>query len=285
MTITKSVLVMGSTGLLGNAVFQYLSQDCSSRVYGTIRQPSDMLHFSESLRNNLVVTKDLLELSQLAKVIKSTSPEIVINCIAPSRLSNSDLSSAFHSYSLFPRRLHAYLEVMGIRYIHISSDGVFSGTEAPYGESDLPDAQDIYGSAKYLGEPQVGDYVCLRTSVIGHEIKGKHGLLEWFLSQDEALGYSDYYFTGTTSLEVAKFLLKIINSDYRGILNFGGIRISKFDLLKRIVETYGLKTKLSECKSRYIDRSLDLTKANTLFKHPTKDWDTALVEMREFYRR
>ena len=49
-----------------------------------------------------------------------------------------------------------------------------------YRESDPADAQDLYGRSKHLGEVDYPNSVTLRTSIIGHELKGAHGLVAGF---------------------------------------------------------------------------------------------------------
>jgi dTDP-4-dehydrorhamnose reductase len=50
-------------------------------------------------------------------------------------------------------------------------------------ESDLSDADDLYGKSKYLGEVHEAHCVTLRTSIIGTELTRKKSLVEWFLVQ------------------------------------------------------------------------------------------------------
>jgi dTDP-4-dehydrorhamnose reductase len=64
-----------------------------------------------------------------------------------------------------------------IRLIHFSTDCVFSGTKGNYKETDLPDAQDIYGRSKLLGQISYSNTLTLRTSIIGHELQTKYSLL------------------------------------------------------------------------------------------------------------
>ena len=51
-----------------------------------------------------------------------------------------------------------------------STDCVFSGKEGNYKETSIPDADDIYGLSKRLGEIEDKNALTLRTSIIGHEL-------------------------------------------------------------------------------------------------------------------
>ena len=99
-------------------------------------------------------------------------------------------------------------------------------------------------------------------------------------------GYSNYYFTGTTSLELAKFVLRVIeNPEFSGLINFGGERISKYELLKKISRIYDVDIKVTEKNTGFVDRSLALDKLNDVFNYTTRDWDIVLRELKEFYKR
>ena len=69
------------------------------------------------------------------------------------------------------------------RLVHVSTDCVFTGTRGNYREADIPDAGDLYGRSKLLGEVDEAHATTLRTSIIGEELAGPHGLVGWFLSQ------------------------------------------------------------------------------------------------------
>jgi dTDP-4-dehydrorhamnose reductase len=47
----------------------------------------------------------------------------------------------------------------------------------------------------------------LRTSIIGHELKGNHGLVEWFLSRQETVrGFRKAVFSGLPTVEFARII-------------------------------------------------------------------------------
>ena len=106
-----------------------------------------------------------------------------------------------------PTRLPLFI----VRLILFSTDCVFSGVRGNYSEKDSPDAEDIYGYSKLLGEVKNKHSMTIRCSIIGHEIQSKNGLLEWFLSKKKVSGFTRVIFTGLTTLELGKIILKIIN--------------------------------------------------------------------------
>ncbi len=128
-------------------------------------------------------------------------------------------------------------ESASARLLHISTDCVFSGERGNYSELDKPDAEDLYGRSKLLGEVSYPHAVTLRTSIIGHELNSRHGLLEWFLSQNgRVTGYSRAVFSGLPTCELARVVREYVvpNNDLNGIYHVAAEPISKYDLLQMI---------------------------------------------------
>ena len=126
----------------------------------------------------------------------------------------------------------------------------------------------------------------LRTSIVGHEIKSKNGILEWFLnSKQKIYGYQNAFFTGPTALELSKIIYKIIKTKPKlsGIYNIGGEKISKYDLLILINEIYQSNKKIYKNIDYKINRSLNIKKIREEIKYKTKNWKTLLLEQKKFY--
>ncbi len=86
--------------------------------------------------------------------------------------------------ALFPHELATACTSRDARLIHISTDCVFSGDRGVYTEDSIPDARDLYGRSKLLGEvTDAPNAITLRTSIVGRELQRALGLFEWFLSQ------------------------------------------------------------------------------------------------------
>ena len=80
-----------------------------------------------------------------------------------------------------------------------------------YNEIHPPNSKDLYGFSKMLGELNYKNSLTLRTSIIGHELRSKLSLVDWFLSQKKTcIGYSKAYFSGFPTVEIYKILLKIL---------------------------------------------------------------------------
>lgn len=278
------ILVLGATGLLGNMVFRLLSEDSCLRVCGTVRNKDAVNYFSPELQDFLEVVHDLTSLKELQVLINTIKPNIVINCVSVGRPIPLRLEFLIPLLSVLPMRLSYLCSKIGARLIHVSSDGVFSGQKGMYSEGDIPDSGDAYGIAKALGEAG-GDHVILRTSLLGPELAGGSGLLEWLISQSiKCKGYTHSIFSGVTTFEFAKCLKDVIipNQNLTGVFNIASDPCSKFDLLKMIKSEYGLDVLITPDDSLKIDRSLSGVKLKKMTGYSPPKWENMLYSMRNY---
>jgi len=281
------VLILGATGLLGSAVYQVMSQKYSLDVFGTIRDESSKYLFLSKYRSKLVHCADLSFEQNLRQLLKKIQPIVVINCLS---LSKKLLKGGFpidftYTYSLLPHQLAAWCKFSNARLIHISTDAVFSGDRGLYSESNIPDARNLYGLSKLLGEQNESHTVTLRTSMIGHDLRDNSGLLSWFLSQHEICnGYRRVIFSGLPTVILAKIICDYIipNDKLHGIYHLSAPPISKYDLLVLIAKAYQKKIKIVPVDKPISDLSLNSTKfcAATGFTSP--DWQDLIRIMYEF---
>ena len=186
---------------------------------------------------------------------------------------------------MLPRKLFNICESINAKLIHISTDCVFNGKKGSYKESDNPNATDIYGRAKLLGEVINSKSITLRTSIIGHEISTSHSLLEWFLSQkDDIDGYGKAVFSGLTTVELARVIHDFVipNLNLSGLYNISSEPINKFDLLSLIAEQYRKDIKINKNKKLVIDRSLNSDKFRSETGFKSLSWKDMIYEMYKF---
>jgi dTDP-4-dehydrorhamnose reductase len=253
------ILVLGATGLLGNAMFRSMSKTAGARVTGTIRREAARNLFTREHAGALTVVEDVGNPDALARLFDATRPDVVINCIAVGRPAPADPMRSIEVYAVLPRRLSQLCRLSGSRLIQIGSDGVFSGNRGGYTEDDLPDANDVYGVSKLLGEISEPHAVTLRTSIIGHELQSRGGLLEWFLSQQgQCSCYTRAIFSGFPTIVLADLIRDVVipNPDLHGIYHVATMPISKFDLLQSVAKRYGKAIELIPDDRASPDRSL-----------------------------
>jgi dTDP-4-dehydrorhamnose reductase len=256
------VLVLGAAGLLGNAVFNVLNEKKDWLVFGTIRTEESKSLFAPRLSQNLVVGVDVLDQGDLIKMFEQTKPDVVINCVSLAKplLSEGCPLDIIPIYALLPHRLAHQCSLAGARLVHISTDGVFSGSKGHYKEDDIPDARDLYGLSKLMGEVIVPHAIMLRTSMLGPELQSANGLLAWFLSQKETCKcFSRAIFSGLPTVVLAQIIRDYVipEPELFGVYHVAAQPISKFDLLKLIAEIYGKTIKLIPVDQPVCDRSLN----------------------------
>ena len=286
--MATKVLILGASGMLGNAALRVFSEDERFMVIGTLRTPSLMNFFPKEVVSRLVVIPDIESLDGLASLFCSYKPEVVINCIGlVKQLSESNTPlSAIPINSLLPHRLASICSLVGARLIHMSTDCVFSGKQGKYIESDFPDANDLYGRSKYLGEVDYPNAITLRTSIIGHEISGHRSLIGWFLNQEEKVtGFKNAIFSGLPTVEVSRVIKDYVvpNENLHGVYHLSAMPINKFDLLTLVAKEYGKDIKIESDEEFKIDRSLDSTRFQKVTGYKPASWPVLVKEMQKFH--
>ena len=284
------MLILGSTGLLGNTLTKYFLLKEDYDVFGTIRDYSKLEFFKKKYHKNFLIIKNILDYDEIKKVLKNIKPDILINCLGITNketlLNPNQIENCICINSLFPHKLQGICSELGTRLIHLSSDCIFSGKKGFYTENDIPDPPDIYGKSKLLGELNYENTLTIRKSVIGHELESSKGLLEWFLAQKNFVyGYKNVIFSGITVLELAKVIDEYIlpRSDLKGVLNLAGESISKFDLLKIIADIYKKSVEIIPNEAIKINRTLNGSQFNNLTGYKMKSWSSLIKSMHEFY--
>lgn len=277
-------LVLGASGMLGNACLKVLGRP-GDVVLGTVRSAGSIRQLPEELRAAILSGVDATDFDSVTRAIEFVRPDVVVNCIGMvKQLAESrDPLVALPLNALFPHRLQRLCAVANARLVHISTDCVFSGDRGMYLESDRPDADDLYGVSKRLGEVDSANAVTLRTSVIGHELSGTRSLINWFLAQEGPIdGFTRAVFSGVPTVELARIIRDYVvpNPQLRGLYHVSAEPIDKHTLLSLVAKEYGRETIINPSERLVIDRSLnsDRFRAATGYAPPT--WPDLIALMR-----
>lgn len=260
--MTRRVLVLGATGMLGHALVRELSADPGLDVYGAARSMQGRAHlFPPDLLARITPALDVSRFDQVRQVLDDIRPDVVVNCVGVIK-QRPDVQDAVHTVmlnALFPHLLADACAQLGNRLVHVSTDCVFSGNRGGYLEDDLPDPPDLYGQSKLLGETRSAPALTLRTSIIGHELATNRSLLDWFLSQQGLVnGFTRAIYSGVTTVEFARLLREVIlpREDLTGLYHLAAEPISKYDLLRLVAEVYGWRGELLPDVDFVLDRSM-----------------------------
>ncbi len=230
-----TIYIFGSNGMLGNYINCYLKQQ-GKIVVSITRTDLDISTVTyekiESLFNKYTISQN----------------DIIINCIGiiPQSKNINDTSSRnyFLINSLFPNMLSTFAYTRNLKFIHITTDCVFSGSKGNYTELDSHDETNNYGVSKSLGELGYKSTI-IRTSIIGEELKNKYSLLEWVKKHNNTslTGYTNHHWNGVTCLELSKIINKMIDENiwWEGVRHiYSPTSVTKYELVKIINDAYNL---------------------------------------------
>lgn len=282
------ILVLGASGMLGNAMIRVLNEQADWQVHGTVRAESSKRFFSSDIAERLLSGVDVEQHDSLLQAFIRTRPDVVINCVGLIKqlADANDPLQAIPINALLPHRLARLCELSGARLVHLSTDCVFAGDKGGYRESDLSDAKDLYGKSKFLGEVAYPHSITLRTSIIGHELQSAHGLVDWFLSQQGSCnGFTQAIFSGLPTVVLAQIVrdLVIPRTDLSGVYHVAAQPISKYNLLKLIADVYGKKIEIVSSDRLVIDRSLNADRFREATGFVAPSWPE-LIELMHAYK-
>lgn len=281
------VLVLGATGMLGNAVLRLFAQSAGYEAVGSARSTSAHRLLPADIADRVICGVDVEHIDSLINLFSKVQPGVVINCIGMVKqlAEADDPLVAIPINSLLPHRLARLSCVAGARLVHISTDCIFSGAKGMYAETDMSDAKDLYGRSKYLGEVDYPNAITLRTSIIGHELNGGHSLVGWFLAQQDSVkGFRRAIFSGLPTVELARVIRDhvIPHPELHGVHHVSADTISKFDLLTLISKVYDKKIDITADDNSIIDRSLDSTRFKEATGYQPQPWPELVRRMCEF---
>lgn len=269
------ILVLGAGGMAGHVVSLHLRES---------GHDVDTLSARNALDKDTMLI-DVMDTSKLAAALQATKYDIVINCIGilvKQSEDRKDLSTYLNSF--LPHFLENFYKDSNTRVIHLSTDCVFSGKNAPYDEAAVYDGELFYDRTKALGEVINNKDLTFRMSIIGPDMQPSGiGLFNWFYSQTgEINGFTNAMWNGITTIELARGIEAAIRQGLTGLYHLvPNENISKHDLLKLFKDVF-------ECNDMSIkpdDRvSLDKTLVNTRrdFDFSVATYPEMITQMREW---
>ena len=265
--------IVGATGMLGHQLLAVARRDDRFEVWCSVRSESALTWVPADILSRTILC-DITDGDQVEHAV-SHGFDVITNCAGLTKALATDPVLAIRVNSLAPHIIAAAAIANGARLIHISTDCVFSGRQGSYTEEDTPDPVDLYGRSKLLGEVTTNGHLTVRTSFIGPELHTRHGLLAWFLAQQDRInGYANVFWSGFTSLALSRILLELaLRPEVAGLLHIAGQRIDKYSLLCRLQTAFDKRDVVIEPVEQPVcDRSLDNRRFRNLgIEYPTVD--------------
>lgn len=218
-------LILGVNGMAGHMMAAWLKEQ-GEYVIGFAQSPSQICE---------TILGDARDEANVHRALESSGADVVVNAIGIlNKAVDGNMAAGIYLNSYLPQMLAEACERLRRKFVHISTDCVFSGKSGSYTESSVPDETSLYGRTKSLGETTMGNALTLRTSIIGPELKKNgSGLFHWFMNQrDEVGGYCRVLWSGVTTLELSRAVREAVRQDVKGLYHLtNGEKISKFELL------------------------------------------------------
>ena len=274
----KKVLILGASGMLGSAVYDVLKDKYNLVLTFRDKSKKEILEkkYGGTDKHKHVefdvamVYKDYLDKKGYrGEYINRFLNEVgdvdyVINAIGitiPFSLENQTIT--LFANSALP---HILAEIFGGKLIHITTDCVYNGKDGfPYNEDSPKTPVDIYGLSKSLGEPL--NCLTIRTSIIGQELEGHTGFLDWFLQQEgkEVNGFAEHYWNGITTKQFGKICDQIMSNPETfpktGLYHVFSTTVSKHEMCKKFKEKFKVNCTIKEDRLNKLNRTLS-TKHN-----------------------
>ncbi len=280
MSDSKRILVVGASGMLGHEAIRVLAPDFE--VWGTCRKPEalpDLGVPAERILGGL----DASDMQSAFALVERVKPDLVVNAvgIVKQRAEAKAAIPSIEINSLWPHVLADACDQYGARMVHVSTDCVFSGSRGNYTEDDVPDAFDLYGRSKLLGEvTDRENTVTLRTSIIGWQLGEPTGLVGWFAAhRDEKLrGFTKAIFSGLTTRALTEVVRDVVMHDPSlwGLWQVSVDPIDKYSLLTRLAEKLSWDVDITPSEELVIDRSLDSSRFRARTGWVAPEWDELL---------
>jgi dTDP-4-dehydrorhamnose reductase len=249
--LKDKVLVLGSAGLIGHQVYNYLKDSGNYELHN--------ISYRNRIQNDTILL-DARDEKIFIDKITSIRPHYIVNCIGILiNGSDTDPENAIFLNSYMPHRLARLADKVNAKLIHISTDCVFSGDKKePYVETDEKDGRGIYAKTKGLGEIVNDKHLTLRTSVVGPELKGDgEELFHWFMNQSNSVsGFTKAIWSGVTTIELAKVVKWSIDHHITGLYHVtNNSSISKYDLLQLFKKYTKKNISIKSFDGKNVDKS------------------------------
>ena len=206
-------------------------------------------------------------------IIARVKPDAIVNCIGVlNEAAEKNHSLAILLNSFLPNYIDSLSEKYGFTLVHVTTDCVFDGETGNYTEDAVPNATSFYGISKAMGEVKNDRTLTLRLSIVGPDINPNGiGLFNWFSKQTgEVKGYSKVYWTGVTTIELARVIEEALRKKITGFHHVvNNEKIKKSELIRLFEKYFHFGITVVDDDAKKSDKSLVRTDKSHDFKIPS----------------
>ena len=243
-------IVTGASGLLGQVLCTYLSQE-GHTVYG-LHHTHPVLQKSKNIHK---ISCDLTDQDALSQILADIRCDTLIHTAGLTSVDQCETApeQAFLINRDIPERLAQWCAQYNKRYVFISSDHVTGGKAPFFTEDDDVYPVNIYAQTKAQAEQRVlaahPGALALRTNFFGRGPSWRKSLTDWLWDKVQASeqipAFTDSYFSPISVRHLAKTSVDLSSTAEKGIFHAGGSeRLSKYDFALSFFDFMGLDTKL-----------------------------------------
>jgi len=250
----KKVVVAGANGLLGQKVVEAFSPHFQVIASGYESKPVF------GVENVEYVPLDITDYTGTKNFLSDTRPDIVVNCAAYTNVDKAeierDLARKVNAAAV--GKMAEVLRRLKAKFVHISTDYIFDGTDGPYDESHRPSPVNYYGQTKWEAENLVlasgVDHLIFRTNVLyGVANKVVSNFVLWVLQsleeQKSIRVVDDQVNNPTLANGLAEAILIGCVMNAKGIYNYAGTDlVTRYEFARKIAEHFDLPVEnISTC--------------------------------------
>lgn len=274
------LLITGGSGYLGRALVQLAAHSLAPEYFAYTYLLNDPLALPQGRQ------LDLLQAEEVARAFASMRPTAVIHTVGSNRI-----SPMTPVITRGTAHVVAAAAAVGARLIHVSSDAIFDGRQAPYDETAHAAPLNEYGRAKAEAEQIICDnyanYAIVRTSLIYGLDEMDHSTA-WTADALRAgrpvTLFSNQQRNPVWSHSLAAACLELAELDFTGVLNVAGADVlSRADFGLRLLDYWGVTERASltiaeDDGDRWpLDCALDLRLAGRVLRTPLPGVDAVLA--------
>lgn len=242
-----------------------------------------------------VDTLDITDAQQVKNVVEREKPDVIINTAAYTKVDacETDEQTAFRVNAHGARNLAVAAFNIGAKILQVSTDYVFPGTgNTPLREYDPINPLNIYGKSKAMGEQLVmatnPRHFILRTAwLYGDGTNFVRTILKLAKEQEELRVVNDQVGTPTSTVDLARCILALIQTDYYGIYH-GTCEgaCTWYEFAKRILKLKGINKKIKPVRTEELNLPakrpaysvLDNFMLKIIGLNTFRSWEQALAE-------
>ncbi len=213
------VMITGCGGMLGQAVFERFSKECS------------VLATDIDLNESWLTYCDVRSLKSVLETALEYKPDLLINLAALTDLEYCERNEedSWLTNGLGQENICLAAKKLNIPVVYISTAGIFDGEKEYYNDFDIPNPLSVYGKSKYHGElitqSLVDKYFIFRAGwMMGGGLRKDKKFVNKIFKQiqsgaKELFVVDDKLGTPTYTVDFANSIFKIVSTDYFGLYN------------------------------------------------------------------